>query len=193
MNSDRCCVKQLAFAGLLSSVFLLNACASRLAPVDASTELERFTARAAIRYGDDGGSGKLHATRLSNGFRYEFYGALGQGHWRLTQTNSGAEFAAADGTIERAQSAEQLMLRRLGWQVPIEALWSWSSGQALPNDAAFDATFDDDGRLQRLQQLGFAVEFKEWSQDALGRWRPSRVTITRDKLRIRMKIASWTG
>lgn len=182
--------QRCAALGITLSLALVG-CVSKPIDVDPALLEERFKARAAIRYGEEGGSGQLFGMRTTDGYRFEFFGALGQGHWRLTQNSRGAEFVAADGVVERAASAELLMQRRLGWHVPVRAFWSWATGRPVADEAVANRRLDDNGRLLGFEQAGFDVSFDDWVEVEPGLWRPQRIVIRRASLSVRIKVSQW--
>lgn len=90
-------------------------------------------------------------------------GPLGGGLMRLQQDRDGAYLQDAERREYRAASAEELLFSVAGWRIPISGLEYWIRGLPAPSEIAFQE-WDEYGRLARLQQSGWDVQFLEYSQ-----------------------------
>ncbi len=68
-----------------------------------------------------------------------------------------------------------MLYQRLGWEVPFNELVYWARG--LPNPGAVNLETDHLGRLTRLQQGIWAVEYLDY-RDIEGLQLPSKLNIT---------------
>jgi len=125
-----------------------------LGPVD-SWEIR---GRIALRTADEGWQASLLWLRAKDRHDIDLAGPLGSGHVRLRQDASGAELRDSARQILRDTSAENLLMRATGWQLPVNGLGYWVRG--LPAPGAVSAPdLDEWGRLRTLRQLGWQVEF----------------------------------
>lgn len=162
------------FAGAL---LLLGGCASlperppvsdRAATFDArSRELAplnrwRLTGRIALQTADEGWQATLVWVREQDEHKIDLMGPLGRGHMRLTQNATGAVLRDAEQRAYYAANGEALLLRITGWQVPLTGLNHWMLGLPVPEVDA-DSELDDWGRLKQLRQLGWDIEFLEYT------------------------------
>jgi outer membrane lipoprotein LolB len=99
-----------------------------------SLEQWAFEGRLAVNDGQDGGSGHFNWQRHGEASSMDFHGALGRGAWRLEADRNGAVLELADGEIDRAPSVGQLVERRLGWKIPVDALSWWVKGCTAPGN-----------------------------------------------------------
>jgi outer membrane lipoprotein LolB len=119
--------------------------------------------RIALRTADDGWQASLLWVRTRDRHDIDLVGPLGSGHVRLRQDAAGAELRDSDRQVLRDSSAENLLLRATGWQLPVNGLSYWVRGLPAPGTA--DArTLDEWGRLRTLRQLGWQVEFLGYEQ-----------------------------
>lgn len=72
----------------------------------------------------------------------------------LTLTKNGTPVAAAS-------TAEGLMMRALGWSLPVSLLQYWIKGIPAPH-VAFQATYDRFGHLALLNQAGFLIHYQRY-------------------------------
>lgn len=145
--------------------------------------------RLAISDGQEGGSGNLswfndeHLTRMS------FRGALGKGAWQLQTEAAGARLELANGDVHFAPSVAELVLREVGWKVPVEALTWWIKGLAQPDDWETRA-LDENGRLKKLRQFGWDVDFTSYGESQ-GYWLPTRLSARRGEYSVKIAVREW--
>jgi outer membrane lipoprotein LolB len=114
--------------------------------------------RIALRTADEGWQASLLWLRAKDRHDIDLVGPLGSGHVRLRQDASGAELRDSAQQILRDTSAENLLLRATGWQLPVNGLGYWIRGLPAPGVASV-RELDEWGRLRTLRQLGWQVEF----------------------------------
>lgn len=204
-------------AGLLILVAFIAGCATPVAlppvtDVDAAWQLRQaalkpvtawhIQGRLALRAADQGWHATLNWERDGERHRLDFTGPLGRGHLRLRQDDRGAELQDAEQRIWRADNAEALLYRATGWRVPLDGLNYWIVG--LPSsDSVSKQQLDAQGRLKRLAQSGWDIQFLEYTH--FGSFDlPSKLFITRqggrmeenpagdEALEVRLSIERWT-
>ena len=165
----------------------------------------RIQGRVSARTPDDGWQASLRWTRNDLRHEMDLWGPLGRGHVRLTQDSSGAELRDADNNSYRAKDGEQLLYERTGWWLPLGSLNFWVLGMPVPT-ARNTHTIDQWGRLKRLQQLGWDIDFVQYQRE--GNYElPSKLFIRRNiagdnhsaaqgsdgpALEVRLAIERWT-
>jgi outer membrane lipoprotein LolB len=198
----------------MTAGFLLAACASpavvrvadsegawrkhqqRLSPVSTWD----FHGRVAMRTESDGWHGSLEWKRYLQREVINIRGPLGGGQLRLTRDEHGAELRDAKRQQYYDTDARRLIHRTTGWDMPIEALHYWIIGIPDP-EVKNSYDLDDLGRLKRLSQHGWEVEFIEY-----GSYRgvdlPSKLVLRRqshaagsanNKLELRLIIKAWNS
>lgn len=133
------------------------------------------------------------------GERYdlELWGALGQGRTRITGTANRIEIVDGTGRKVKSRNPQKLLQRHLGWSLPLSVLPFWLQGQpapAPPNTPARRMRFQQNGDLETLEQLDWALEFARYSvvmgaerQDRL----PGRVRASSDQLKLTIVTRDW--
>jgi outer membrane lipoprotein LolB len=119
--------------------------------------------RVALHTADDGWQASLRWRRDRDHHQLDLMGPLGRGHMRLTQTAQGAQLRDDEQRVYYADSAEQLLLRATGWQLPLAGLNYWVLGLPVPQSIGVQG-LDAWGRLESLQQLGWDIHFLEYVQ-----------------------------
>ena len=113
-----------------------------------------------VKTGPRGGSATLKWEYSSSNQEIELYGPFGGGRVIISVDAQGAFLRDTRGREIHGQTATEVLYRRLGWQVPFDHLSDWARG--LPGDGATDIVIDGHGRLKRLIQDNWRVEFQEY-------------------------------
>ena len=155
--------------------------------------------RVGVQLPEQGGQATLRWRHAPAQQQIDLSGPFGAGHVRLRQDQNGIRLQDARGHVVDGADAEALLQRVTGWQVPVSGLVYWVRGVPAP-DSASREQFDDAGRLQRLHQLGWDIQFLGYHEIA-GYALPSRLYLTRPlaaaaqgepgHLEIRLAISSW--
>ena len=203
--------------GLFGLALFATGCATAplLPPVDdpvatwlsRQAELQPVTSwkiqgRVAMRSASEGWQASLIWERESDRHRVDITGPLGRGHLRLLQDSRGAELRDADNRTWKAKNAEQLLFRKTGWLMPLDGMYHWVLGLPAPGAAA-NHELDGQGRLSKLVQSGWEIEYLEYARyGSLDL--PSKMFIKRQGagkntidpnnslLEVRLAIESWT-
>mgnify|MGYP001823458041 FL=1 len=113
-----------------------------------------------VRTGSKGGSATLIWEYSVDAQEIELFGPLGGG-WVIITTDAQSAFLRdTKGQEITGKTASEVLYRRLGWQVPFDHLVDWARG--LPGEGATDVVIDGNGRLKRLVQDNWEVEFEEY-------------------------------
>lgn len=145
--------------------------------------------RLAVSNSDDGGSGHFSWRKSSGDSQMDFHGALGRGAWRLLADAGGAELELADGTIHRADSIDDLVRLRLGWEIPVDNLSWWVRGLVAPGGFE-DRMIDDKGNLSELVQAGWTIAYGRYdSVDGISL--PLKLTARHADWKVKLAIRDW--
>lgn len=152
--------------------------------------------RLAIRAEDQGGQATLVWRRDGSRHDIRLGGPLGRGMLQLTQDESGAQLQDAEQRIVRAPSAEELLFRYSGWDLPVENLNYWVRGLPVP-DVAMERELNDNGFLKTLRQEAWEVQYQEYVL-VDGRNLPRRLSLSNPRktagqpaMQVRLVIERW--
>lgn len=118
-------------------------------------------------------------------------GPLGQGTVRLTGVPGAARMDLPDGKVVLGTSANELLARQLGWQVPADALPFWVRGVPDPYTSKSEITLDESARLAKLEQGEWHIEYRRYGQ-AGGLALPTKVFLENETWRVRVAVDEWT-
>lgn len=109
---------------------------------------------------------------------------LGQALAHIATDAAGATLTAADQQEYRATSVATLTERALGWALPLAELRHWLQARPVPQQATAAVKRDAGGRLEALEQGGWALRFAYDGMQPL----PRRLDLDRRGQRIRLVI-----
>jgi len=184
--------------GLFAVVFLA-ACAQPLrqlppapsgaGPVATAAPL-RWTldGRIAISNGRDSGSGRLHWQQDAEFYVIDLRAPISGESWRLSGDGAHAVLEGLRAEPIIGVSAEALLRRELGWELPVGALQFWLTGR--PQQASARWRPEASGLPQQLQEQGWQIEYRDWFRD-LTPPLPKRIVARNGKFQLRLAISRW--
>ena len=127
-----------------------------------------------------------HAAALDN---IALFSPMGGQVANIEATPKGVVLIDSDGKSYRAQDAESLTQKTLGWQLPMKGLPDWVLGRPAAG-AVENAHWDRAGRLTRLKQHGWDITYAQYQQSQ-GYQLPGKVTLVSPKLNLKLVIERW--
>ena len=147
--------------------------------------------RLSVRYGDDSLAGKIAWNHQPLRDDISLASPLGNQLAQITRDASGVVLTDSRQQQVRADDAETLTERQLGWRLPLSGLTDWVRARA---SADGEARRDSAGRLVHLSEAGWEIEFAYESDLAR---RPHRLIMSYVRalrpLQIRLVIDTWAG
>jgi outer membrane lipoprotein LolB len=170
----------------------LQAQAARVAVLQAHPQWS-LQGRVAVSNGRDGGSGRMEWAQDGPRFAVSLSAPITRQSWRLSGDGRSARLEGLDGGPREGSDAEGLLREATGWVIPVGALSSWLRGMAAPGLPPAALQFGNDGRLARIAQGGWTIDYAGWQPQAGlgGTDIPQRLTATRDEAKVRLVVDSW--
>ena len=150
----------------------------------------RASGRVAVSSGSESFSATLRWRQARDGFRIQLSGPFGQGAVRVEGAGGGVVLRTADGRIARAPTPEALLAAELGVQVPVSVLRYWLLGRPAPGSTPQVLDLDWAGRIARLEQAGWQVNYQEYRDSGAGAL-PARLDIRNEQVEARILISRW--
>jgi outer membrane lipoprotein LolB len=155
------------------------------------TQVDRFTLQARVSSGGIFGvKGNLTWRQAPDGFDMRVAGPFGIGAATITGRGREIEIRTSKGSF-KTQDPEADLKSRLGWSFPVSHLRHWILGQPAPGSRA-DFGLDRDGRLETLEQDGWALEFEEY-QSAGALELPRKLQVANSEIKLKIVVDSWSG
>ena len=96
-----------------------------------------------------------------------------------------------DGRSLKAQDAETLTEKTLGFRLPLTGLSDWALGR--PANSKIDAeTWDAQGYLSTLKQDGWDISFESYAENN-GYSLPSKIVLKSEKVNLKLLVEKWSG
>lgn len=163
---------------------LLTACA-QLQTASPEKVVFELNGRIAARYGAESFSGSVAWRHAERNDEMLITTPLGQGVARIVREGDAVILTTAEPKEYRATDAESLTEQVLGFRLPLAGLAAWV--RARPSgDAPFKEDRSPDGRLRRLEQGGWRIEYLEYDGE-----RPSRLRLLYTGIELRLAISQW--
>ena len=183
-------MRAVKFAAAVALAALSAACAQLQTAVPEKVVFE-LSARLAARYGAESFSGNLAWRHAERNDEMLITTPLGQGVARIVREGDTVILTTAEPKEYRASDAESLTEQVLGFRLPLAGLADWvrarPSANASPSgDASFKADRSPDGRLQKLEQSGWTIEYQAYDGE-----RPTRLRLLYPGIELRLAISAW--
>jgi len=155
-----------------------------------------FTGRVAMSNGRDGGSGRIEWRQTGADYQVTLSAPVTRQSWQLRGGPAGARIEGLEGGPRESTDVGALLWEATGFEIPVAAMAAWAAGAragataSAPGDVGFDAS----GRLARLQQDGWTIDYLEWQPEPSAGGTPvlpTRINAQRGDARVRLIVDSW--
>ncbi|MCD9028959.1 lipoprotein insertase outer membrane protein LolB [Luteimonas sp. BDR2-5] len=155
-----------------------------------------FAGRVAMSNGRDGGSGRIEWRQAGAGYRVTLSAPVTRQSWQLQGGPHGARLEGLAGGAREGADVGELLWQATGFEIPVGALAAWAAGTRAegPDAGPAEVHFDAAGRLVRLEQDGWTIDYLQWQPaDAAvaGPALPTRINAARGDARVRLVVDSW--
>lgn len=148
--------------------------------------------RAALSNGRDGGSGRVDWRQDGPRYVVALSAPITHQSWRMSGDAASARLEGLPSGSRVGPDPEVLLRDATGWVIPVSALASWVRGAADRGLPPAVLSFGPDGRLARLQQAGWTIDYSNWQPNpSLGIDLPARVDAVQGDARVRLVIDQW--
>jgi len=192
--------KKLDIAWLTMSIILFSNC-STFTPVAPTADWQQQRAiqeelknwmlrgRVNVQYENESHTPRIQWRQQDKEYNIRLWGTFNAGNTRITGQK---EYVTMEhkGDVFKAKSPEELILRQLGYELPVSYLEYWVRGLPAPNSEA-NFTLDELNQLSQINQDGWTINYQEHRQygDFI---LPRRVEVTRPRNDIRLRFVGLT-
>ena len=147
--------------------------------------------RVAVATGSEGFNARLRWTQDGKQTRMSLDGPLGTGGVQVTSDGSTVSIVNSRGERLDNDAARAELANRLGFDPPLDSLRYWIQGVPEPGHPAQE-TLDSQQRLAALQQDGWQIQYTGYMPVG-GEWLPSKLTLQRQGVRLRVVVDGWNS
>jgi outer membrane lipoprotein LolB len=147
--------------------------------------------RVGVAAGGEGFNARLRWTQSGNQTRMSLDGPLGAGGVQVTSDGSALSIVTSRGDRLDNDAARAELANRLGFDPPLDGLRYWILGVPEPGRPA-QASVDAQQRLSSLEQDGWQIQYTDYML-VRGEWLPSKLTIQRQGVRVRVVVDGWNS
>ena len=157
-----------------------------------------FAGRVALSNGRNGGSGRIEWRQSGDDYEVTLSAPVTRQSWKLSGDAASARIEGIEGGPRTDTDVVRLLHDTTGLDIPVGALAAWASGARADAAVFGPATveFAPDGRLARIGQGGWTVDYLGWQDAAIGDGQPlqvpNRIDAHRDQAKVRLAIDEWT-
>lgn len=131
----------------------------------------------------------LYWNQQGQAYSIELIGPLGQGRLRIRGNEREVTVRTADGQVLSAPRPEQLLEETVGFRIPVDGLVYWIRGLPDPSQRRL-LKGDQQGRLLRLEQNGWVIEYPRYMQVA-DLELPAQIRARRGDVQLKLVIKKW--
>jgi len=147
--------------------------------------------RVAVATGSDGFNARLRWTQSGKQTHMSLDGPLGAGGVQVTSDGSAVSIVTSRGDRLENDAAKAELTNKLGFDPPIDSLRYWVLGVPEPGHPAQE-TLDAQQRLATLEQDGWQIQYTDY-MSVSGEWLPSKLTLQRQGIRVRLVVDGWNS
>ena len=147
--------------------------------------------RVAVATGSDGFNARLRWTQSGKQTHMSLDGPLGAGGVQVTSDGSAVSIVTSRGDRLENDAARAELTNKLGFDPPIDSLRYWVLGVPEPGHPAQE-TLDAQQRLATLEQDGWQIQYTDYMSVG-GEWLPSKLTLQRQGIRVRLVVDGWNS
>jgi outer membrane lipoprotein LolB len=160
--------------------------------------------RVAVAAGKDGFNASLHWSQNGSRSNVSLEGPLGAGGVQISADGDKLSIVTSHGDRLDSDAARTELVTRLGFDPPLGSLRYWVLGVPDPATPSKEAVDPQQQRLQSLRQDGWEIDYNSYMPAAGGGgvntsaagasvWLPSRMTVQRAGVRVRLVVDGWSS
>lgn len=147
-----------------------------------------------VKVPNDGGSMSLRWQQQPEQFSIDFTGPFGQNILGIAGHANQVTLSEPNKAPITAKTAEELIRRNTGWNIPVTQLAYWVRGLPAPTAKVTGFTPNTQGLIGELEQLGWKVTYGDYLSVNTGAETlamPGRITAEFKDVRLTLVIREW--
>lgn len=149
----------------------------------------------AVKVPNDGGSANLKWTQSGQSYQIDLNGPFGSGKVTINGQPNSVTLSEAGQLPQTAKTAEELIRKNTGWNIPVTQLAFWVRGLPDPNTKVIHFTPNAQGLIGELEQLGWKVSYGDYlnaSTPTTSIPMPGRIIAEYKDVRLTLVVREWS-
>jgi outer membrane lipoprotein LolB len=147
-----------------------------------------------VKVPNDGGSANLRWTQQSDIYQIDLNGPFGQGKLSIEGQPGKVTLTEAGESPRSAKTAEELITKTTGWNIPVTQLAYWVRGLPAPDLKITRFQPNTQGLLGELEQAGWKIVYGDYLSvasvdNAIAM--PARITAEYKDVKLTLVIREW--
>lgn len=151
----------------------------------------KLNGRLALTSPEESGTVTFHWTQDYDRYLMRFIAPLGQGTYAIRGgEGDGVYLLTAKNEVLHAEDAESLLLKSVGWYVPMGGFKYWVRGLPEPGVEITNQQYDKQGRVTEMQQADWGISIKRY-MDVDGVGLPGKIFMQNNHFKLKLIIQTW--
>jgi outer membrane lipoprotein LolB len=151
-----------------------------------------LTGRLGVTTDAKGFSGRVAWQHKSDGDNIDIFSPIGGKVANISKTDVEIMLTNSKNEAITAPDAETLTEQSLGFKLPLSGLSYWALGRPNKTGLVDYMTWDDEGRIQHLQQDRWDIHYQDYQEFSHGYFLPRKITLRSNELLLKLIIEKWS-
>lgn len=179
------CFRLISLGFAMTAGLMLSGCATVQSTSQISqTQTQNWALQGKIgmKTPEQTGSASLYWQQQGDFYHIRLFGPLGIGAVELNGKSDQVTYRDNQGKVYQADSAEVLLKKNTGWQIPVNNLRYWIRALPAPHMPS-EKSYDAQHQLVSLQQQGWKIDYLRYQHRI-----PSLIQLIRPEINLRIVI-----
>lgn len=149
----------------------------------------KISGRMGVQVEGYGVSGAIQWQHAQDNDEIGLFSPLGNKIAQIVKNSDGVTLTTQEGKVLKAQDAETLTEKTLGWRLPFSDLSDWIVGRPAKG-LVTNASWDEKGKLSKLIQNGWEVSYMQYHEE-IQHELPSKINLRNPKMNVRLIVENW--
>lgn len=150
-----------------------------------------LSGRLGVMTNPKGFSGRVVWQHLPDNDKIDVFSPLGGKVANIVRTDEEVVLTNSKDEHISAPDTETLTEKTLGFKLPLSGLRYWALGRPSDTGLVEYVTWDENGRINALQQNGWDIEYQDYELNE-GYYLPRKITLRTDTLVIKLIVEKWS-
>ena len=149
----------------------------------------------AVKVPNDGGSASLKWIQTGAEYQIELNGPFGSGKVTINGLPTSVTLSEAGQPPQTAKTAEELIRKNTGWNIPVTQLAFWVRGLPDPKTKVTHFSPNAQGLIGELEQLGWKVSYGDYLNATISESSipmPGRIVAEYKDVRLTLVVREWS-